>query len=90
MAKEEFYKTLNEAKDNRNNPISKPRSVSKFIDLANHSSSNFGKDYMNCYNANPNCFKKVPEFCSSFGDLYLQYKNLCDRPFYRNNIFALK
>ena len=90
LAKEEFYKTLNEARDNRNNPISKPRSVSKFIDLANHSSSNFGKDYMNCYNANPNCFKKVPEFCSSFGDLYLQYKNLCDRPFYRNNIFALK
>lgn len=90
MAKEEFYKTLNEAKDNRNNPISKPRSISKFIDLANNSSSNFGKDYMNCYNANPNCFKKVPEFCSSFGDLYLQYKNLCDRPFYRNNIFAFK
>ena len=90
LAKEEFYKTLNEAKDNRNNPIFKPRSVSKFIDLASHSSSNFGKDYMNCYSANPNCFKKVPEFCSSFGDLYLQYKNLCDRPFYRNNIFALK
>lgn len=90
LSKEEFYKTLNEAKDNRNNPISKPRSISKFIDLANHSSSNFGKDYMNCYNANPDCFKKVPEFCSSFGDLYLQYKNLCDRPFYRNNIFALK
>ena len=89
LAKEEFYKTLNEAKDNINNPISKPRSVSKFIDLASHSSSNFGKDYMNCYNANPNCFKKVPEVCSSFGDLYLQYKNLCDRPFYRNNIFAL-
>ena len=88
--KEEFYKTLNEAKSNINNPLFKPRSVSKFIDLASHSSSNFGKDYMNCYSANPNCFKKVPEFCSSFGDLYLQYKNLCDRPFYRNNIFTLK
>ncbi len=38
---------------------------------------------MNIYNANPNCFKKVAEFCGSYGDLFLEYKNLVDEPFYK-------
>ena len=90
LMKEKVYKTLDETNYSKDNPISKPRSVSKFIDLAKNSSSNFGEDYMFCYQTNPDCFKKVPEYCSSFGDLFLQYKNLCDRPFYKKSIFTIE
>ncbi len=54
--------------------------------MANNTSSNSGQEYLKFYNSNPNCFKKVPEHCGTFGDLYLQYKNLCDEPFCKKNI----
>jgi len=88
LTKEKAYKTLDKLNYNKNNPISKQRTVSKFIDLANNIKSNFGKDYMNCYQANQDCFKKVAEHCSSYGDLFLEYKNLCDRPFYKKNLLT--
>ena len=84
FTKEEIYNTLDETNNNKYNPIHKYKTVSKYIDLANHSSVNLGKVYMNCYNSNSNCFKKIPESCSSFGDLFLQYKN-CDKLFYKKN-----
>lgn len=87
LTKEKIYSTLDEKNNNKHNPLYKPKSVSKYIDLANNSSSNFGKDYMNCYNSSINCFRRVPEHCSSFGDLFLQYKNICDRPFYKKPIY---
>lgn len=88
LTKEKAYKVLDKLNYNKNNPISKQRSVSKFIDLANNIKSNFGKDYMDCYQANEDCFKKVAEHCSSYGDLFLEYKNLCDRPFYKKNMMT--
>ena len=88
LMKENVYKTLDETNNNKNNPIYKLKSVSKYIDLANNSSSNFGKDYMNCYNLNPTCFKKIPENCSSYGDLFFHYKNICDRPFYKKGFLV--
>ena len=88
LMKETIYKTFDETNNNKDNPIYKLKGVCKYIDLANNSSSNFGKDYMKCYNLNPNCFKKIPENCSSFGDLFLQYKNICDRPFYKKGFLA--
>ena len=86
MTKEKAYKTLDKINYNKNNPISKQRSVSKFIDLANNKKSNFGIDYMNCFQTNPNCFKKVTELCSSYGDLFLEYKNICQIPFYKKSL----
>ena len=88
LTKEKAYKTLDSLNYNKNNPISKQRSVSKFIDLANNKKCNFGKDYMYCYQTNQDCFKKVAEHCSSYGDLFLEYKNLCDRPFYKKNLIT--
>ena len=88
LTKEKAYKTLDKLNYNKNNPISKQRSISKFIDLANNIKSNFGKDYMDCYQTNQDCFKKVAEHCSSYGDLFLEYKHLCDRPFYKKNIIT--
>jgi hypothetical protein len=85
LTKEKAYKTLDKLNYNKNNPISKQRSISKFIDLANNIKSNFGKDYMDCFQTNQDCFKKVAEHCSSYGDLFLEYKHLCDRPFYKKN-----
>ena len=88
LTKEKVYNTLDETNNNKNNPIHKHKCVSKFFDLANNSSSNLGKDYINCYNLNPNCFKKVPENCSSYGDLFLNYNSICDRPFYKKGFLV--
>ena len=87
LMKEKVYKTLDNTNNNTNNPIHKHKTVSKYIDLANNSSSNPGRDYIYCYNSNNHCFKKIHEHCSSYGDLYLQYKNICDRPFYKKQLF---
>ena len=81
LTKDDIYKLLNQK--NCSNPLHKQKGISKYFDLAKNSSSNFGKEYSKCFVSNPNCFKKVPEYCSSFGDLYLQYKDLCDEPFYK-------
>ena len=86
MTKEKAYMALDKINYNKNNPITKQRSVSKFIDLANNKKSNFGIDYMNCFQTNPNCFKKVAEHCSSYGDLFLEYKNICKMPFYKKSL----
>ena len=86
MTRDKAYMTLDKINYNKNNPITKQRSVSKFIDLANNKKSNFGIDYMNCFQTNPNCFKKVAEHCSSYGDLFLEYKNLCNIPFYKKKL----
>ena len=82
LTKDDIYKALNE-NTVYNNPLHRQKSISKFMDLAHNASSNFGKEYLKIYGSNPNCFKKIAENCGSFGDLYLQYKNLCDEPFYK-------
>ena len=92
LTKDDIYKILNES-TTLNNPLHRQKGISKYLDLANNCSSNLGQEYSKIFNSNPNCFKKIPEYCSSFGDLYLQYKNLCDEPFYKkkstskNNFF---
>ena len=83
LTKDEIYNLLNNENSVYNNPLHKQKGISKYMDLAINGSSNFGKEYLKIYNSNPNCFKKVVEHCGSYGDLYLQYKNLCDEPFYK-------
>ena len=85
LSRNEIYNKLTQ--ENITNPLYKQKGVSKYIDLANNSSSNFGKDYMKCYNINSNCFKKIQENCSSYGDLYLHYKNISDAPFYKKKVY---
>ena len=85
---EKIYKNLNDT-DFKDNPIRKHKGISNFIDIAHSFASNIGKDYMNCYKINPNCFKKIRETCSCFGDLYLRYKGLIDKPF-TTNILPIK
>ena len=80
LTKDDIYKILNES-STLNNPLHRQKGISKYLDLANNCASNLGQEYSKIYNSNPNCFKMIPEYCSSFGDLYLQYKNLCDQPF---------
>jgi galactitol-specific phosphotransferase system IIB component len=82
FTKDDIYKILDD-KTVLQNPLHKQKGISKYIDSANNSSSNFGKEYLRFYNSNPNCFKKVMEHCGTYGDLYLQYKNLVDEPFYK-------
>ena len=84
LMKEKVYNVFDNTNNNKNNPLHKHKTISKYIDLANNTSSNPGKDFIYCYNTNNNCFKKLHENCSSYGDLYLQYKNICNRPFYKN------
>ena len=82
LTKDDIYKILNE-NGTVNSPLHRQKGLSKYLDLANNCTSNFGIEYSKIFKSNPNCFKKIPEYCSSFGDLYLQYKNLCDEPFYK-------
>ncbi len=81
ITSEKIYKSLNDINNSKKNPIYKQHAVSNYSDVIHSYSSNFGKDYTKCYNLNPNCFKKIRGTCSSFGDLYLYYKDLCDKPF---------
>ena len=82
LTKDDIYKIL-EDKNTLQNPLHKQKSISKYIDLANNGSSNLSQEYFKFYKSNPNCFKKIPEHCGTFGDLYLRYKNLVDEPFYK-------
>jgi len=85
LTKDDVYKLL-EDKNTKQNPLHKQQVISKYIDFSKNISSNIGPQYMKIYNANPNCFKKIPENCCSFGDLYLEYKNLCDEPFHKQKL----
>ena len=85
LTKDDVYKLL-EDKNTKQNPLHKQQIISKYIDFSKNISSNIGPQYMKIYNANPNCFKKIPEHCCSFGDLYLEYKNLCDEPFHKQKL----
>ena len=80
MTKDDIYKSLNE-KNVFNNLLHKHNTVSKYIDSANNNSTNFGQEYLKYYKSNPNCFKRILEHCGTFGDLFMQYKNIVDRPF---------
>ena len=86
LIRSDIYKLL-DGKKHSQNPLFKQKGLSKYLDVANNSSCNFGEEYLKFYKANPNCFKKIKETCCCFGDLYLRYKNICDEPFHKiNNI----
>ena len=89
LNKDDLYKIVNQS-TTLTNPFNRQKGISKYLDLANNCSSNFGKEYSKIFNLNPNCFKKIPEYCSSFGDLYLQYKNLCGEPFHKKKKYKQK
>ena len=82
MTKDDIYKSLSE-KNVFNNLLHKHNTVSKYIDSANNNSTNFGQEYLRYYKSNPNCFKRIFENCGNFGDLFMQYKNIVDQPFYK-------
>ena len=86
MTKDDIYKTLSE-KNVFHNLLHKHNTVSKYIDSANNNLSNSGNEYFKYFNLNPNCFKRFFENCGSFGELYLQYKNLVDEPFHKKNLY---
>ena len=80
LNKDDIYKSLIKK------PLNKQKGLGNYMDSANNNSSHFGQEYSKCYKSNPNCFKKVTEICANFGDLFLHYKNMCDKPFHKIKI----
>ena len=80
LNKDDIYKSL------KKKPLNKQKGLGNYMDSANNNSSHFGQEYSKCYKSNPNCFKKVTEICANFGDLFLHYKNMCDKPFHKIKI----
>ena len=68
------------------NPIYRQKGLAEFIDITRNGASNPGRDFMRTYYNNPRCFFKQNEACNTFSDCYLQYKNICNRPFVKNFI----
>ena len=91
--KEKIIKEIENRKDvnskminniNYMNPIYRQKGLAEFIDITRNGASNPGKDFMRTYYNNPRCFYKQDEACNTFNDCYLQYKNICKKPFVKD------
>jgi len=65
------------------NPTNKQKSLSEFIDLTNVNASNYNDDYAKVLNKNPNAFKKNENMFTEFYNLYHNYNNISEKPFYK-------
>lgn len=66
------------------NPIYRQKGIAEYIDITRNGASNTGKDYINSYNDNKNCFFKRDDICSSLYNTYYQYQNICKKPFVKS------
>ena len=66
------------------NPIFRQKGLGEFIDITRNGGNNTGKNFIEWYKRDPNCFAKYNETCSSFYDSYKYYKDICDKPFILN------
>ena len=78
ITRDEVYKKFNELNIKYFN---RQGIIAKYLNLTNKNSNNSIKEYIKSYKENPNCFRREKEYCSFFGDLYSNYKNLCSPPF---------
>ena len=69
------------------NPIYRKKSLSEFIDITRNGSSNPGYEFRDFYKNYPDCFRHRVDLCGSFGDSYLYYKDIIDKPFQTQNKF---
>lgn len=72
-----------EQKYKGHNPINKQKSLSEFIDLTNVNASNYNNDYNKVLNNNPNAFKKNENMFTELYNVYNNYNNILEKPFFR-------
>ena len=65
------------------NPTNKQKSISEFIDLTNVNASNYNNDYNKVLNNNPNAFKKNENMFTELYNVYNNYNNILEKPFFR-------
>jgi len=68
------------------NPTHKQKGLAEFIDITQNGSGNPGREFVKSYKNNPLCFQKNSDVCGTFGDIHLDYKNICLRPFVKDKI----
>ena len=71
------------------NPTHKQKGISEFIDITQNGSGNPGREFVKSFNDNSLCFHKNSDVCATFGDIHLDYKNICTRPFVKEKFFNI-
>ena len=69
------------------NPTHKQKGLTEFIELSRVSAANINIDYNKAINDNPNIFRKQNNLSSEYYDIFGHYRNICDKPFQKSNIF---
>ena len=77
-------------KTSKKNPNAKNQILGDFLNQTRNFANKENKEYLKFYNTNKNCFRKTKNICTSFGDLYGQYKPLCDFPFKKSKSFLIE
>lgn len=72
---------LQEISDNRQ--FYKPKVLSGFIDLNRNGAPNHNGLFREEFRKNATCFHKTKGICSNFYDTHRQYKNICEKPFFK-------
>ena len=71
------------------NPTHKQKGISEFIDITQNGSGNPGREFVKSFKDNSLCFHKNSDVCATFGDIHLDYKNICTRPFVKEKFFNI-
>ena len=74
----------------KKNPNAKNQILGDFLNQTRNFANKENKEYLKFYNTNKNCFRKTKNICTSFGNLYGQYKPLCDFPFKKSKSFLIE
>ena len=73
--------------DNKNiffNPTHKQKGLSEFIDITQNGSGNPGREFIKSFKENPLCFQQNSDVCATYGDIHLDYRPTCTRPFIKD------
>lgn len=66
------------------NPTHKQKGLSEFIDITQNGSGNPGREFVKSFKENPLCFQQNSDVCATYGDVHLEYKSTCTRPFIKD------
>ena len=67
------------------NPYHKQKVFSEFFDITRIYAPNINHEYKKSFNESNDVFKKKSDICSTYYDIHNMYKDLCDKPFIKNN-----
>lgn len=65
------------------NPVHRQKCITEFVDLTRNFVPNYNKDFVDAIHKEERIFAKNQNMCSNFLNLHKEYKNLCDKPFYK-------